>query len=201
MEKKFKETSILEDYSKVLAKNCITLGPSITPYIATVLFDGVSRCLGAIKNQNKPKAIIFRSMDHSFLAGAKVEYIAGDDPTSSRWDYSWTFYENDLGDIDKEDIIDASSNSLVLTYFESSATSLFKMKFQGADTCCTMITVMLEMIKSWVTENTTETEGATVTLDGVFTAMGEMVDGTVQVGLVPDGSMKVLIKDDVSLSN
>ena len=34
MDKKFKETNILEDYSKILAKNCITLGPSITPMVA-----------------------------------------------------------------------------------------------------------------------------------------------------------------------
>jgi hypothetical protein len=198
MEKKFKETSILEDYSKVLAKNCITLGPSITPYIATVLFDGVSRCLGAIKNQNKPKAIIFRSMDHSFLAGAKVEYIAGDDPTSSRWDYVWTFYEKDL---EGADIIDASSNSMILTYFESSGINLYKMKFAGADTCATMMALLVEMIKKWLTENAVEGETTGLELEGAFRAIVTKKGEELEYGLIPDGEMKRLIKDDTALEN
>ena len=97
MEKKFKETSISEDFSRALAQQCFLLGPSHTPRIATVLFHGVSTCLGAMKNTTIPKAIVFRSLDSSFLAGAKVEYIANSDdpsnPSAGRWDYTWTFDE------------------------------------------------------------------------------------------------------------
>jgi hypothetical protein len=198
MDKKFKETNILEDYSKILAKNCITLGPSITPMVATTLFDGVSRCLGAIKSETTPKAVIFRSMDHSFIAGAKVTYIAGDDPTSSRWDYVWTFYEKDL---EGADIIDASSNSMILTYFESSGINLYKMKFAGADTCATMMALLVEMIKKWLTENAVEGETTSLELEGAFKAIVTKKGDEVEYGLIPDGEMKRLIKDDTALSD
>ena len=200
MEKKFKETNILEDYYKTLAQQCFLIGPSHTPRIATVLFHGVSSCLGSMKNPTIPKAVVFRSLDHSFLAGAKVEYIANADdpsnPAAGRWDYTWTFYEDDLKGCD---CIEVANNSLVSTYFISSAITLYNMRFAGQDLCVLMMTMMVEMIINWLKENATESEPAILTLDGAFKATATVENGKVVMGIVPDGEMKVLIKDDSAI--
>lgn len=200
MEKKFKETSILEDFSRALAQQSFLIGPSHTPRIATVLFHGVSRCLSAVKSTTIPKAIVFRSMDHSFLAGAKVEYIANADdpsnPAAGRWDYTWTFYEDDLKGCD---CIDTSSNNMVSTYFISSGTDLYNMRFAGQDLCIMMMTLMIELIINWLRENATESEPAVLTLDGVFKATATVENGKTIMGIVPDGEMKILIKDDSAI--
>jgi len=200
MEKKFKETPILEDYSKALAEKCFLLGPSNVPRIATVLFHGTSTALGSIKNLSVPKAIVFRTIDHSFLAAAKVEYIGNaDDPTnpsSGRWDYTWTWYEED---IKGADVIEVGTNSLVTTYFTSSGINLYNMKFSAQDLCVLMMTLMLEMIKAYLENNVNEAEPITLSLDGVFKATAEKVNGKVEMGLIPDGAMKILIKDDIAI--
>lgn len=197
MERKFKETSIAEDFSKALAKQCMLLGPSTVPYIATVLFHGTSSALGAVKNTTVPKAVVFRSLDHTFLAAAKVEYIANDDdptnPAAGRWDYTWTFYEDD---IKGADVIDVATNSLMTTYYTTSGANLYNMKFQSQETCIMMMIMMIEMIIAFLKDNVTEDEPVTLTLDEVFKASASIVDGKIEMGIVPDGAMKVLIKDD-----
>lgn len=200
MEKKFKETSIPEDLVKILTRQNFMCGPQHIYKIATVLFHGVSSCLGAMKTTAMPKAIVFRSMDHSFLAGAKVEFIPNtDDPTNpsaGRWDYTWTFYENDLNGAD---IIDVATNNLVSTCFASSAVTLYNMKFAGQDLCILIMTTLVEIIINWLKENTTEAEPAVLTLDGVFKATASVVNGKIEMGIIPDGEMKVLIKDDSAI--
>ena len=200
MEKKFKETNIPEDFSKALSNQCFLIGPSHTYRIATVLFHGVSVCLGAMKSTTIPKAIVFRSIDHSFIAGAKVEYIANiDDPTNpaaGRWDYTWTFFEDDLKGCD---CVEVTNNSLVTSYLISSAISLFNMKFAGPDLCSLMMVMMVELIINWLKENATESEPAILTLEGVFKATAIVENGKIVMGIVPDGEMKVLIKDDTAI--
>lgn len=200
METKFKETSILEDFSRALAQQSFLLGPSHTPRIATVLFHGVSTCLGDMKNTTIPKALVFRSLDRSFLAGAKVEYIANSDdpsnPAAGRWDYTWTFYEDDLKGCD---CVDVATNSLVTTFFVASGITLYNMRFAGPDLCIMMMTMMIEMIINWLKENATESEPAVLTLDGVFKATATVENGKIVMGIVPDGEMKVLIKDDSAI--
>lgn len=197
MEKKFSTTNIPEDFSRTLATQSFLIGPSHTPRIATTLFHGVSTCLGSMKNTTIPKAIVFRSLDHSFLAGAKIEYITNNDdpanPSAGRWDYTWTFYEEDLKGCD---CVEVATNSLVSTYFISSGISLYNMKFAGQDVCISMMVLMIEMIINWLKENATESEPVTLTLDGVFKATASVENGKITMGLVPDGEMKVLIKDD-----
>lgn len=200
MEKKFKETNISEDFSRSLAQQCFLIGPSHTPRIMTVLFHGVSSCLAAMKNTTIPKAVVFRSLDHSFLAGAKVEYIANADdpsnPSAGRWDYTWTFYEDDLKGCD---CVEVANNTLVCTYFISSAITLYNMKFAGQELCITMMTMLVEMMINWLKENATETEPAILSMDGVFKATAAVENGKIVMGVVPDGEMKVLIKDDSAI--
>ena len=191
MEKKFKETSISEEYSKALANQHLLIGPTHVYKIATVLFHGASMCLSAMKNTSVGKALIFRAVDGRFLAGAKVQYIANVDdpnnPAAGRWDYTWTAYEEDLKDCDT---VDVANNAMIAPYFTAAGISLYNMN------------TLVEFIINWLKENVTDTEPATLVLNGVFKGVAEVdPDGSIDIGIIPDGAMKVLIKDDSAIQD
>ena len=200
MEKKFKETSIPEDFSRALAKQSLLLGAMHSFRMANVLFTGVSNYLSAVKNYQVPKGIIIRSVGNEFLAGAKVEYFANEadptNPSAGRWDYTWTCYEDDMSGVD---CIDLSTNSAVLVYFTSAAQQLYSFRFSALDVCVISMITILEMIINWVKDNTTQTDSATLVLENCFKATGKVENGKVSIAIIPDGAMKVLIKDDSAI--
>ena len=63
-----------------------------------------------------------------------------------------------------------------------------------------MIRCAFETIKAWFAENISKDDpSATLILDGVFKATGVLEDNQLVLSLVPDGEMKVLIKDDLAI--
>lgn len=199
METKFKESKIPEDFSKALAAQNMLLGPAMTEQAANILFVGTSKCLADNKDLSIPKAVVFRRIDGTFLVAAKLEYVKNeDDPSnlaSGQWNYSWTFDQDDIKDCK----IIEMSNSLISMYFYNAASSLYNMRFNDPAVCATVMSLMVEMIINWLKENTKEGEKSVLTLSGVFTAMGEVVDGEIEMAIVPDGDIKLLIKDDSAI--
>lgn len=200
MEKKFKESSIPEDFSRAMAKQSSLIGAAYVDYIAKTLFVGVSKCLAASKDKSIPKAVVFRGIDSTFLAAAKIEYVKNEDdpanPSAGQWSYVWTTDTDDIKDCQTIDVV---ANALIMPFFTEAASSLYNMKFADSATCIVMMTTMVEMIINWVKENTKEGDTSTLELDGVFKAMGEVEDGKIQVAIIPAGEMKVLIKDDSAI--
>lgn len=199
MEVKFKESKIPEDLSKALASQNMLLGPTMAEQAANILFVGTSRCLADNKDLSVPKAVVFRRIDGSFLVAAKLEYIKNpDDPAdlaSGQWNYSWTFDEEDIKDCK----LIETTNNLITMYFYNAASSLYSIKFNDPSVCATVMNLVVEMIINWIKENTKDGDKAVLTLGGVFTAMGEVVDGEIQMAIIPDGEIKILIKDDAAI--
>ena len=200
MEKKFKDTQIPEDFSKFIAQQSILLSPNYVHRIADVLFTATSKCLGDVKDTTVPKAIVYRGIDNSFLVAAIVEYLKNeDDPTdmsAGQWSYVWTLTESD---IENCQAIDVRSNSLVVPYFYAALADKYHCSFNDRDSCLRMMTLMVEMIIHWIKENTKDGEETVLSLEGVFVAKGAVEDGQVVVSIIPDGDMKVLIKNDEQL--
>jgi hypothetical protein len=192
MEKSFKETNIPNDLSCAIAQQGLLLGPTHVPKIATSLFSGISKCLGSIKDVSVPKAVVFKTIDGKFIAAAYVKYSKNDDGDGN-WNYSWTFNESDIDDTFQ--IIDFT-NALVIPFITNTAHTLFSMRFADNATCVTMMVMLMEMILGWIKENTKDGESAVLNLPGVFTSTGDVVDGNITLSIVPDGDMKVMIKDD-----
>lgn len=200
MEKKFKETQIPEDFARSIAQQSILLSPNYVERIANVLFTATSKCLGDVKDTTVPKAIVYRGIDNSFLAAAIVEYIKNeDDPTdmsAGQWSYVWTLSEDDIANCQA---IDVRSNSLVVPYYYAALADKYHCSFNDRDSCLKMMTLMVEMIIHWVMENTKDGDETVLTLDGVFVAKGAVENGKIEVSIIPDGDMKVLIKNDAEI--
>lgn len=200
MEKKFKETQIPEDFARSIAQQSILLSPNYVERIANVLFTATSKCLGDVKDTTVPKAIVYRGIDNSFLAAAIVEYIKNeDDPTdmsAGQWSYVWTLSEDDIANCQA---IDVRSNSLVVPYYYAALADKYHCSFNDRDSCLKMMTLMVEMIIHWVMENTKDGDETVLILDGVFVAKGAVENGKIEVSIIPDGDMKVLIKNDAEI--
>ena len=195
MEKKFKESLIPELYSKALSKESMIIGPSVVPKVANVIFTGVSKLLQKAY-AGKPTAVRFRSVNNNFICAAKVEFIPnGEDPSNGRWDYVWTFNEEDLNGAE---IIDAETNSHVNTEIVAAGSDLYNMRF-APGVAIIMSIILLEQISDWLQENTLENEPSKLVLDSVFTAIGELEDGKVYKSIIPAGEIKVLIKNDSAI--
>lgn len=192
---KFDETKIPENYSKTLIGRNLIYPAPYTNKIGKVIMDAISRCLGSIKDISVPKAIAFKSIDGSFLAAGIVKYHKNeDDPdnlAAGNWSYNWTFNEEDLKDAN----VIYATDALVIPFFEASASNLFHMKFNENSTA-TMVTVFIEILLGWLSENAKDGTVVTVDLPGAFKASCEVVDGKVEKALVPDGNVKTLIKGD-----
>lgn len=199
METKFKESKIPEDFSKALAAQNMLLGPTMAENAVTILFNGTSKCLADNKDLSVPKAVVFRRIDGTFLVAAVLRYVTNeDDPSnlaSGQWNYSWTFDQDDIKDCK----IIEMSNSLISMYFYNAASSLYNLRFNDPAVCATVMNLMVEMIINWLKENTKDGEKSVLTLSGVFTAMGEVVDGEIEMAIIPDGDIKLLVKDDSAI--
>ena len=91
---------------------------------------------------------------------------------------------------------------MIAPYFTAAGISLYNMKFADSDTCITMMNTLVEFIINWLKENVTDTEPATLVLKGVFKGVAEVdPDGSIDIGIIPDGAMKVLIKDDSAIQD
>lgn len=201
MVKKFKETSIPELYSKLLAENLLTLRPEHVDKIYTVLFDAVTEALAKFKDQTAKKGIVFRTLDGTFIAGAAISYIGdGDaDSASGQWNYSWTTDEKDFEDVVEP--IDIRSNGLMGQMFGQVGFRLYSFKFVDSDVISVMMNLCIETIINWLRDNVKDGEPVTLELEGVFSATAEVVDGEIEIGIVPDGKVKQLIKDDLAIAN
>lgn len=202
MVKKFKETSIPELYSKALADQLLILQPQHADKIYTVLFDAVTEALAKFKDVNVKKGIVFRTLDGTFIAGATISYINdGDmaDSSTGQWNYSWTMDEKDFEDI--PDAIDVRSNTLMSQMFGQTAFRLYTFKFCDNDVIAAMMNLCVETIINWLRDNVKDGEPVTLELEGVFAATAEVVDGEIEMSIVPDGKVKQLIKDDLAITN
>ena len=193
MEKNFKETNIPNDLSSSLAQQGLLMGPTHASKVVTSLFSGISKCLANVKDISVPKAVVFKTIDGKFIVAAIVKYVKNGDNEEGSWNYIWSFDEKDVDDTFQ--IIDFS-NALVLPYIKDSANTLYGMSFADNAVCASMMTLVLEMILGWLKENTKDGEDSTLTLPGVFTATGKVEDGNLVLSMIPDGDMKVIIKDD-----
>lgn len=201
MEKKFKDTQIPELFTEQVTMQGYTIGITTSVRIATVLFDAASRYLAKVKNITTPQALVFKGIDNTFLAAAKIEYIKNDDDddvSGGYWDYTWTVNEDDVKDAN---CVDFNTNMQVMTFFERSAINLFSMTFNDTPTAILLFTFMLDMIINDVKENTKDDEPYTLVLDGSFEAHGEVEDGKINISIIPSGDMKLIVKEDAAIQS
>ena len=192
----FNESKIPEDLSMQLAQRNCKLDPHVVDKVLTVIVAGTSSALGELmkKDPTVPKAVVFKSIVGNFIIGAKLEYEPNEDEndlSNGRWNYSWSFYEDDFKDAKCFTLND------LMVYYRDKGMSLYNMKILS-DSFDFTVTTMWEVIKQWLAENASS--DPILILKDVFTANATVnEDGEIEFGFVPDGAMKILVKNDASI--
>ena len=197
MIKKITDTELLEKISNELEYKAILIEPEHLSKVIKVLFYGGSKLLGSIKSVDTPKAISFRKPDGTFICGAKVSFKRNpdnpDDISSGSWSYIWTFDEEDISDA-TEIVVDTKMT--VLEFFKSAGRTLFHMGFPDDGVASTIFNTIFEYLGRYLDNNATTDDVFTITMPGVMEASSEVKDGKIVKTIVPDGEIKILIKDD-----
>lgn len=162
-----------------------------------VIFAATSDFLRVTKSKDKKIALLFEDLKGNMLAAAVVEYNVneGDDEGQDNWNYYWTF---DKADVEDATTYSASQQQIQSTFTRRAAT-MHHMEINVPTTLARMISLAISILSDYLDENAKAGETFSVEHEGFFVARCE-VDGEIVVkAVVPDGAMKVLIKDDEAL--
>ena len=195
---KLYETTLPSNYSKVLfeEKN-FDLAPEHLDKIFDTLFTGTSELLKHCESTEKPVAVIFRDVKQAVVAAAIVRYFPNEDESKQgNWDYSWTFYENDIPE--KALKIEFSSPD-THTYYRSVAGEKYGMAFKDVSCLVNCLICSLEQTKKWLDENAVEGKVIGVEVDGIFKGLVSIEGGEKVFAIEPDGEIKNIIKSDAAI--
>lgn len=197
MIKKITDTELFERIANALEYKAILLEPEHLGKVIKVLFYGGTKLLGSVKSVDTPKALTFRKADGTFICGAKVSFKKNpdnpDDISSGSWSYIWTFDEDDIRDA-TEIIVDTKMT--VMEFFKAAGRTLFHMNFPDDSVANSIFNTIFELLGRYLDDNASADEVFTLTMPGIMEASSEVKDGKIIKTIVPDGEIKILIKDD-----
>lgn len=197
MIKKITDTELFEKIANALEYKAILIEPEHISKVVKVLFYGASKLLANVKSVDTPKAITFRKADGTFICGAKVSFKKNpdnpDDISSGSWSYIWTFDEDDISDA-TEIIVD--SKLTVMEFFKAAGRTLFHMNFPDDSVASSIFNTIFEYLGRYLDDNASTDDVFTVTMPGIMEASSEVKDGKIVKTIIPDGEIKILIKDD-----
>lgn len=193
------DTSLPNNWSKKLyEEHYFDIAPEHFDKIASVLFEATAQILSNSKSKDKPVAMVFRKINNELLGAAICEYFANEEDTSKPGNYSlvWTFYEDD---IPANAVIVDLNNAATHSFFRAVAGSKWNFEFDTVGDMIILLGSILEDTKKWLDENAKEGAEVGVEVEGIYQAMVSIENGEKIFAIVPDGLIKVLIKDDASI--
>ena len=166
------------------------------PEIYKILFQAIASDLKLNQDKDYPR-IGFKFTDDKgqFKFGAVLNY---NKPEESNEDdggsfyLEYTFYEEDMTDIDKE-ITNHSSDfkvCMVQCSLENHA------KFRTSEAIFNVTEMAVDVLKKYLDINASETETVDLVLTGIFTASVAIEDGKKVYSIVPGETVKQIIKND-----
>lgn len=193
----FAKTQVPDNYVKALNTKGFLFGASYADMIAKVSLAAVGDILREIKSLDKPAAFVFRDSVGQPIVSAIVKHIPSDDPEHSEgnWSYVWSFDPADItDDMLVADILNESNQRA----FVVRSGELYGIEYLDGS-LVSVITLLFQVLKEWLTANAKEGEETEIELKDVFLARSIIEDGEVILSFEPLGKMVQLIKSDVDL--
>ena len=110
------------------------------------------------------------------------------------WNYYWTFDKADLEDA----VVYLTSQTQTHADFNRRAAAMHKMTFTVPGSLPRMIMLAASTVSDYLEQNAKVGEKISVEHDGFFVAEAEVENDIIYKSFLPDGAMKVLIKDDAA---
>lgn len=193
---KLTESTILQNYA-VSLKGQIGLecdNDEACKFFEVVL-TAVSDFLRITKSKEQKTALTIEDLKGNLLMAAVVEYNENEEEDAQgNWNYYWTFDPEDIKDANTYSVSQAQVQSL----FIKRAASMYHMEINNQSALTRMVALVASTISDYLEQNAKAGETVTVEHDGYFVASAAVEDDAVVKSFLPDGAMKVLIKDDAA---
>ena len=170
--------------------------------IVKAFFASTAAYLSKVKQskEDEATALILSDLTGIFKFAAIVEFHNGDGDADN-WSFTMTFNEDDLKDIEKKKVLKKHlySTEMFKSVFDKVAYDIAAIEFQHEsymfDACQLVIDTLIQILDREAKVG----ETVDVEMPGYFIA-SVSVEGDEKIfGIVPDGHMKEIIKDDTAL--
>lgn len=170
--------------------------------IVKAFFASTAAYLSKVKQskEDEATALILSDLTGAFKFAAIVEFHNGDGDTDN-WSFTMTFNEDDLKNIEKNKVLKKHlySTEMFKSVFDKVAYDIAAIEFQHEsymyDACQLVIDTLIQVLDREAKVG----ETVDIEMPGYFVA-SVAVEGDEKIfGIVPDGHMKEIIKDDTAL--
>lgn len=169
------------------------LGENATADMFEVFIVGTSNMLKEAESKEYPTAVVFEEPNEEFSVAAIVRFIPStDENMPGHWDYSWTFYKDDIPENAR--IRKIKENDIQVYY--RVAAQKFRFGFDSPASLVDCGNFLFKCLSQFLSDNVTEDEDITLNLDGVFQARAGVENGEVAKSMELVGEVKAIIKSD-----
>ena len=195
-----KETKIPQMISTGLyMEKLFDVPAALVDKLLDVAVTSTTEALNALKKKEHPIAFKYSKSNGDFICAAFVQFFPNEDKTKpGNWNYSWTFNEDDIKDIDPANIKSPYDSSLI-TYFRGTAMSKHSMIADQAEYYGDTFSYLFQSIKKWLDDNASEEEVNGAKLDGIIQFRVAIENGEKCFSIEPDSEIKLMIKDDAAI--
>jgi len=175
--------------------------------LVKAFFAGISSYLSKRKVSKPDEAVALVLQDTSgvFKFAAIVEYFANvENPDEAgNWGYSFTFYEEDLKDLEKRKTVkkllagDDAFKSIMYKAAYDVGGFVFKKDVYIYDACILVTDTILQVLDHEAIDG----QVVDIEMPGYFKASVGVENGEKVFSIVPDGHMKALVKSDIDLDD
>lgn len=162
-----------------------------------ITITATTEALNDLKSKTYPVAFKYSKPNGDFICAAIVQFFPNEDASKpGNWNYSWTFDEEDV--INIEHVKDPYDTSLI-SYFRGASISKYGFDAKKTEYYGDITSYLLQCVKKWLDDNAVENEENGVSLDGVITFRVAIENSEKVFSAEPDGEIKQLIKDDKAI--
>ena len=195
-----KETTLPNSlYQNTLGKFNLDVPADRVPMVYEILFTSTARFLSAHKSKKNPVALVYNNLvSNDFQFAGIVSYHEPEEATQSgNWTLEFTFDEEDIKDVPK--VVKATESVAEVITGQTSA-DLFRITYREPTVMAKTNTSALDSLIEWLDQNAKEGEVVEIELENVFSARVAIEDGEKVFSIIPDGSLKRIVKDDCKMS-
>ena len=194
MEKLLMETAIPNEYTFKMKEAGFAWVPDDTHVIPVSMFSAIAHYLSAKKRKDASVGAKLTTTKGDFLLGATVTYIVNeeDEDMPGNWDLAMTFNEEDFNPE-----VELSCNDQAFTnIFCQMADRMYGAYFNANHYIGSIYTLFAMVLKTHLDINAKADDVCSVTIPKAVTAKVVVEDDRKIMSLVPDETLKQIVKDD-----
>lgn len=194
MEKLLMESAVPNEFKFKMADAGYAWVADDTSAVAVSLFSAIAHYLSAKKRKDVTVGVKLTDTKGSFLVGATVAYITNeeDEDMPGNWDLSMTFNEEDF----KPEVELTCNDTAFTNILCQVADRMYGMLFNASHYVGNMVNLFAMVLRTHLDINASTDDVCSIVIPKAVTASVVVEDDRKVMSLVPDETLKQIVKDD-----